>query len=153
MTVGKAIETADRLRPNNGFDRELKILWLRQADAGLRKSVVDKSDTTDFDAVGADILYDREQELLRQDAELLLPEPYDSYYAHYLAAQMDAALGETDRYANEMQLAKREPAGVCSLVQAHLPAQDGHEVEVLRWHCRVYTASRRGRASRRLLAA
>ena len=75
MTVGKAIETAD------------------------------KSDTTDFDAVGADILYDREQELLRQDAELLLPEPYDSYYAHYLAAQMDAALGETDRYANEMQLA------------------------------------------------
>lgn len=105
MTVGKAIETADKLRPNNGFDRELKILWLRQADAGLRKSVVDKSDTTDFDAVGADILYDREQELLRQDAELLLPEPYDSYYAHYLAAQMDAALGETDRYANEMQLA------------------------------------------------
>ena len=78
MTVGKAIETADKLRPNNGFDRELKILWLRQADAGLRKSVVDKSDTTDFD---------------------------DSYYAHYLAAQMDAALGETDRYANEMQLA------------------------------------------------
>ena len=65
MTVGKAIETADKLRPNNGFDRELKILWLRQADAGLRKSVVDKSDTTDF----------------------------------------DAALGETDRYANEMQLA------------------------------------------------
>ena len=105
VTVGKAIETADKLRPNNGFDRELKILWLRQADAGLRKSVVDKSDTTDFDAVGADILYDREQELLRQDAELLLPEPYDSYYAHYLAAQMDAALGETDRYANEMQLA------------------------------------------------
>ena len=106
MTVGKAIETADKLRPNNGFGRELKILWLRQADAGLRKSVVDKSDTTDFDAVGADILYDREQELLRQDAELLLPEPYDSYYTHYLAAQMDAALGETDRYANEMQLAK-----------------------------------------------
>ncbi len=42
---------------------------------------------------------------MRQDAELLLPEPYDSYYTHYLAAQMDAALGETDRYANEMQLA------------------------------------------------
>ena len=47
----------------------------------------------------------QENARLRQDAELLLPEPYDSYYAHYLAAQMDAALGETDRYANEMQLA------------------------------------------------
>ena len=105
MTVGKAIETADMLRSNNGFDRELKILWLRQADAGLRKSVVDKSDTDAFDAVGADILYDREQELLKQDAELLLPEPYSDYYAHYLAAQIDLALGETDRYANEMQAA------------------------------------------------
>ena len=105
MTVGKAIETADMLRSNNGFDRELKILWLRQADAGLRKSVVDRSDTDAFDAVGADILYDREQELLKQDAELLLPEPYSDYYAHYLAAQIDLALGETDRYANEMQVA------------------------------------------------
>ena len=136
MTVGKAIETADKLRPNNGFDRELKILWLRQADAGLRKSVVDKSDTTDFDAVGADILYDREQELLRQDAELLLPEPYDSYYAHYLAAQMDAALGETDRYANEMQLAnenQQEFAAWCR--HTYLPGwprSGGTEM-----HCRV----------------
>ena len=69
MTVGKAIETADKLRANNNFDRELKLLWLRQ------------------------------------EAELLLPEPYDDYYPHYLCAQMDAALGETDRYANEMQLA------------------------------------------------
>ena len=41
LTVGKAIELADKLRANNGFDRELKILWLRQADAGLRKSVVE----------------------------------------------------------------------------------------------------------------
>ena len=56
MTVGKAIELADKLRANNGFDRELKILWLRQADAGLRKSVVEKSDTDAFDAVGADVL-------------------------------------------------------------------------------------------------
>ena len=108
MTAGKAIEIADKLRQNNGFDRELKILWLRQADAGLRKSVVEKSDTTDFDAVGADVLYDRDIELLRQDAELMLPEPYDDYYPHYLCAQIDLALGETDRYANEMQMANTD---------------------------------------------
>lgn len=117
MTVGKAIETGDRLRPNNGFDRELKLLWLRQADAGLRRSVVEKSDTDTFDGVGADILYDRETEMLRQDAELLLPEPYDAcYYPHYLAAQIDLALGETDRYANEMQMvntAQQEFAAWC----------------------------------------
>lgn len=111
MTVGKAIETADKLRPNNSFNRELKLLWLRQADAGLRMSIVDKSDTADFDDVGADVLYDPEQELLRQDETLLLPQPYDDYYAHYLCAQMDAALGETDRYANEMQLANASEEG------------------------------------------
>ena len=65
MTAGKAIETADALRPNNSFDRELKILWLRQSDAALRRAVVSRSNTTDFDDVGADVLYDPEQELLR----------------------------------------------------------------------------------------
>ena len=93
MKVGKAIELADKLRANNGFDRELKILWLRQADAGLRKSVVEKSDTDAFDAVGADVLYDREEEMLRQDAELLsqlrrgsvkrsLPHPREGSVSH-----------------------------------------------------------------------
>ena len=47
----------------------------------------------------------RQRGLLRQEAELLAPQPYDDYYPHYLAAQMDAAMGETERYANEMQLA------------------------------------------------
>lgn len=125
MTVGKAIELADKLRANNGFDRELKILWLRQADAGLRKSVVEKSDTDAFDAVGADVLYDREEEMLRQDAELMLPQPYDDYYQHYLSAQMDLALGETDRYANEMQVAnncQEEFAIWCR--QHYLPKMD-----------------------------
>ena len=125
MTVGKAIELADKLRANNGFDRELKILWLRQADAGLRKSVVEKSDTDAFNAVGADVLYDREEEMLRQDAELMLPQPYDDYYPHYLSAQMDLALGETDRYVNEMQVAnncQEEFAIWCR--QHYLPKMD-----------------------------
>lgn len=125
MTVGKAIELADKLRANNGFDRELKILWLRQADAGLRKSVVEKSDTDAFDAVGADVLYNREEEMLRQDAELMLPQPYDDYYPHYLSAQMDLALGETDQYANEMQVAnncQEEFAIWCR--QHYLPKMD-----------------------------
>ena len=125
MTVGKAIELADKLRANNGFDRELKILWLRQADAGLRKSVVEKSDTDAFDAVGADVLYDREEEMLRQDAELMLPQPYDDYYPHYLSAQMDLALGETDRYANEMQVANnRQEEFAIWCRQHYLPKMD-----------------------------
>ena len=105
MTAGKAIETADALRPNNKFDRELKILWLRQSDAALRRVIVAKSDTTDFDKIGADVLYSTKTGQLADSAQLLAPEPYDDYYPHYLCAQMDVALGETERYANEMQLA------------------------------------------------
>lgn len=119
MTVEKAITTADAMRPNNSFDRELKILWLRQSDAALRRAVVSRSDTTDFEDVGADVLYDPEQELLRQDAQLLAPEPYDDYYPHYLCAQMDAALGETERYANEMQPANTAQQGFAVWCRQH----------------------------------
>ena len=98
MTVEKAIEVADGLRPNNDIDSELKKLWLAQADAGLRKNIVNKSDTEDFDSVGAD----RSSEA---NTELIAPDPWSDYYPHYLAARIDAALGETTRYANEMLMA------------------------------------------------
>ena len=50
MTAGEAIKMADELRPNNSFSDEMKQLWLRQADSGLRRNVVERSDTgSDFD--------------------------------------------------------------------------------------------------------
>ena len=102
MTVGKAIETADKLRANNNFDRELKLLWLRQADSGLRRSVVERSDTgSDFEGRGADILW---EEGLEYDTPLLADNAAEALYPHWLAAQMDLALGETARAANELQL-------------------------------------------------
>ena len=38
---------------------------------------------------------------LAEDAELLAPAPFDALYPHYLCARIDAALGETARYAGE----------------------------------------------------
>lgn len=119
MTAGKAIELADKLRPNNGFGRELKALWLKQGDAVLRRAVVDKSDTRDFAKVGADVLYDAKTEQLADSAQLLAPEPYDDYYPHYLCAQMDVALGETERYANEMQLVNTAQQGFAVWCRQH----------------------------------
>ena len=52
MTAGEAIKMADELRPNNSFSDEMKQLWLRQADSGLRRNVVERSDTgSDFEGV------------------------------------------------------------------------------------------------------
>ena len=90
MTAGMAVEMADGMRPNNDFDDRLKQNWLRECDAQLRKTVVERSSCGDFDAMGA---------------ELMVPEAFaGSIYPHWLCAQMDLALGETARGANEMQL-------------------------------------------------
>ena len=101
MTAGKAIELADGMRPNNEFDAELKLAWLRQADARMRHSIVERSACGDYDMVGADITGDEE---LEYDTQLMAPEAFCSIYPHWLCAQMDLALGETARAANELQL-------------------------------------------------
>ena len=92
---------ADELRPNNSFSDEMKQLWLRQADSGLRRNVVERSDTSDFEGRGADILW---EEGLEYDTPLLADGAAEALYPHWLAAQMDLALGETARAANELQL-------------------------------------------------
>ena len=95
MTAGMAVEMADGMRPN-------KQNWLRECDARLRKTVVERSSCGDFDAMGADVNW---WDGLEYDTELMVPEAFaGSIYPHWLCAQMDLALGETARGANEMQL-------------------------------------------------
>lgn len=102
MTAGQAIEMADAMRTNNSFDVQLKQLWLRQADAALRKSILDRAECgNEFDAVGADVWF---EEGLEAETELLAPAAFESLYPHWLCAQIDFALGEANRAANEMQL-------------------------------------------------
>lgn len=101
MTAGQAMEQADEMRPNNEFSDSLKQNWLRQCDSRLRGSVVERSETVDFDDVGADTAW---AEGLAYDTELLAPEQFAPLYVHWLCAQMDLALGEVAREANEMQL-------------------------------------------------
>ena len=101
MTAGMAVEMADGMRPNNDFDDQLKQNWLRQCDARLRSSVVQRSTCSDFDAVGADKAW---ADGLTYDTELLAPEEFGPLYTHWLCAQMDLALGETARATNELQM-------------------------------------------------
>lgn len=105
MTVEKAIELAGEMRPNHPYSLRTLQTWLRQADAAVREGVIRHSETTDFDTVGADVLWDEQADSLPQESHLICPVPYDDYYPHYLCAQIDIGLGEAERYANEMQLA------------------------------------------------
>lgn len=98
MTVEQAIRAADGMRPNNPYAPETKYRWLRECDALIRTQVVVKSATGDYEGVGADYAGEEMDEL----TELLAPAPYDALYPHYMAGQMDMALGESDRAANEL---------------------------------------------------
>ena len=98
MTVGEALERAETLRPSCRIDSKTRVQWLREADAMLRTKLFDHSATGDFDAVGADRPWD---EPMQDEQPLLVPPPFDALYPHLLCAQMDAALGETDRYTGE----------------------------------------------------
>lgn len=85
---------------SSGMSAEMKQMWMRQCDARLRQTVVNRSACSDFDAVGADMAGDG----LEYDTQLLAPDAFSALYQHWLCAQMDLALGETARAVNELQM-------------------------------------------------
>lgn len=121
MTAGQAIGLADAMRPNNQFEEGLKQMWLRQADARLRQAVVDRAECSGFDTVGAD----RCGEQMDADTVLLAPDAYAALYQHWLCAQMDFALGETARAANEMQLYADDAQGFAAWMRRNYAPAGG----------------------------
>lgn len=99
MTAEMAIETANQMRPGNQFTEQMKYRWLKEADGLLREMAVENADTKDFGEVGADLAG---QGTPLDEVQLLAPAPFDGMYPHYLTAQIDAALGEADRAAGEL---------------------------------------------------
>ena len=98
MTVGQALERAEELRPGSRVAARTRQRWLCEVDGMLREKFFRPSSADSREGVGADIAWDNG---LRDDDVLLVPPPFDALYPHLLCAQMDAALGETDRYAGE----------------------------------------------------
>ena len=98
MTVGQALERAEERRPGCKVDIRTRRRWLCEEDGMLR--VLLFSGCGLRAGVGADLAWPAEGGL--DDAvELLVPVPFDALYPHYLCAKLDAALGETERYAGE----------------------------------------------------
>ena len=120
MTVEQAIRAADGMRPNNPYEPQAKYRWLRECDALIRAQAVAKSGTGDYEGVGADYAGEEMDEL----TELLVPAPYDGLYPHWLCGQMDAALGEAGRAANELaQYNSLLSAFAVWLRQTYMPAR------------------------------
>ena len=93
MTILEAIGQVDALR-HNTFGQEEKVRWLGQVDGLVHRELI-----STHEGAGSFRGYDAQTPL---DQELLVPEPYDALYLHYLEAQMDYYQAEVDRYNRSM---------------------------------------------------
>ena len=102
MTIGDAITQVNELRPNTYTARE-KINWLRRVENMVYRTVLAHyNGTPEYEDFGADTALDR---------QLIVPEPWNVLYVHWLEAQIHYANGEYDRYNNAITVFNDNLAG------------------------------------------
>ena len=90
MTIREAIETTDKLLPNQYTEAE-KIRWLSQLDGLVHREIVlsHRGVTPGTEAFRG---YKEDDDY---DTELLVPYPYDEVYRWWLETKIDESNGET----------------------------------------------------------
>lgn len=92
MTIQKAIEVVDQLKPNH-YEESLKIQWLSKYDGQLFEEVFKTHEGCPMESFAG---YSTETD---KSTELLVPEPYAlDIYNNYLQAQIDKENGEIERF-------------------------------------------------------
>lgn len=95
MTIAQCIQMVDTQKPNTVGDN-VKVRWL---------SVLDQRITKEIHAAFCDApTFEGYDEYTAMDTELLVPAPYDEIYVHWLAAQIDFAQAEYNRYNVEIAI-------------------------------------------------
>lgn len=97
MTIGKALEIIDRLKPNR-FKREDKVRWISELDALIWQELI----TTHEGSTGS--AFPGYPEDASDNTELLVKFPNDSLYLRYLESQIDLHNQEITKYNNSRQL-------------------------------------------------
>lgn len=89
MLVCEAIKEADRLKPN-AFPTEDKLRWLERLERRVCNEILAhyKTPTPEVQPFGPEDM----------ERELLVPEPYEEIYIHWLCAQMDYFEREPDSF-------------------------------------------------------
>ena len=97
MTIAEAIMLVDRLKPNQ-YPLTLKVKWLSKLDGAIfREIILTHEDAPITEFAG----YDE----ATQDAELLVPAPFDEdIYNNFLQAQIDKENGELGKYNQSITL-------------------------------------------------
>ncbi len=98
MTIQQAIDRIDTLKPNK-FEIEQKVAWLSALDGMVHREILMAHEGLAPGSVFHG--YDCCRDMNRQ---LLVMEPYEDIYQHYLATQMDIANAESGKYAQDKVL-------------------------------------------------
>jgi len=91
MTIIEAINQADELNRNT-YSRKQKIVWLSRAESLIYRTVIDTHEGSSEEFAGFD------PDTVPLDTALVMPQPYDEGYIHWLQAQVYYANEEIDRY-------------------------------------------------------
>lgn len=93
MTILEAINRIDSLI-HNTFTQSDKIAWLSTIDWMVKKHIVDRHEGAEAITFGG---YNDDTDTATQ---LLVPEPFDEMYLHWLEAQIHLYSGEYGKYNN-----------------------------------------------------
>lgn len=115
MTIEEAIQTIDRLKPNQ-YDHEQKAKWLSKLDGMIYREVL-------LTHVGCHIKCFKGYDSADPDTELLVPSPYDdNVYINFLASKIDQENGETPKYNQSIALYNNGYKAFCDWYnRTHLP--------------------------------
>lgn len=97
MTIMEAITQADETNPN-AYSWSQKIIWLSRVEAMVYNDCISTHEG------GEHIHFAGFDDSTDQDAVLMMQQPYDECYVHYLQAQVYYANDEIDRYNRAMTM-------------------------------------------------
>ena len=118
MTIQQAINQVDDLKPNYYSD-EHKIRWLSRLDMQIRKEIIDSHEGAPEDPFPG---YDENTDT--ESTVMLVPEPYDELYIHWLAAQIDLNNAEYEKFNNSNALFSATYSAFANAYnRAHMPKQ------------------------------
>ncbi len=125
MTINKAMEQADKLRPNC-CPAEEKARWLKELDDRLAAETVGTPAAAETEGAAEAAETVETEQGDGWDAELVAKAPYDGLYVLYLAAMLDFWNQEYDHYANSMEMFNAA-AGEWQRAyrRAHTPEKEG----------------------------
>ncbi len=93
MTIREAIRQTDDIKPNS-FTEQTKLKWLSDLEGRLALNT--------FLLAAAELRYFQYGYPGDMDVELLVQPPHDNIYTAFLAAKIDEANGEYEKYQNSM---------------------------------------------------